>query len=295
MKKIIFTLTSIVLIITIMLTSCSSSKKYEIYEAEQPLGAGNTGAAHQVEVEFESKTYKKNLKRNKKIRINGSEYDMEYQYSYKTYYHNSGGDLYVFTKDDLRVQARINDAGEITFFSFDDLNYIVEKEDTPQKTREECLEVVKTYFANYVDDVSEYQLVRENYVNPSEWNNGSYSFFFTRFIDGIETFEKAIFGVTTYGDVHSHSFTGRESMKNAKLPSEQDMQTIHSNIDKKIQTIYSNTSEKYTYTYELKSPIFYRLANGKYALAYSVTVLLQSKSDPNANPIRDYTRLFVYV
>lgn len=126
-----------------------------------------------------------------------------------------------------------------------------------------------------------------------EWK-GVYTFHFSRIIDGIETYDCAIIGITVFGDIIDHSFLSLGEMKDAKLPSESDMEIIEENVDRKLKDIYNNVTDKYSVSYEVPEPLFIRMADGRYALEYFVEVGLTPKDDAEYT-ISEATVLIVYV
>lgn len=192
----------------------------------------------------------------------------------------------------IAVEKGINSyTGNTDWYYFYNKNYLAEI-NKPELTRDECREIAKKYFDEFIDS-SEYDVTYERYMYVPEWK-GVYTFHFSRIIDGIETYDYAIIGITVFGDIIDHSFLSLGEMKDAKLPSESDMEIIEENVDRKLKDIYNNVTDKYSVSYEVPEPIFIRMADGRYALEYFVEVGLTPKDDAEYT-ISEATVLIVYV
>lgn len=252
-----------------------------------------SGANHQEEVNLDSVTYTNSLiPADRTLNKNESTYNVQYEHSKKGYLYNNDLDYYRFTETGKNVEVGFNSKTDrIESFSWMDVDY-VNGITTEALSREECLDLAKEYLSDYIDDVSEYQLIDERYLEIPEYK-AIYDFEFARVIDGVKTSDSAYVGITVYGTVVSHLFTSLGEMENAALPSEEDMHTIRANIDEKIESIYSNISDTYSMSYEVEDTVFVKLSDGTYALEYYIVVNLEpSGSFPG---IRESTRLLVYL
>ena len=302
MKKIIQFI--ILMIVALSISSCDYSKiaesgesnektnKYEVFEIG---GYDNlSGAAHQEEIILDNKEYEKDfVLTSKTVIFNGKNFETEYRNTVKGYLYQNTYDYYENKDDGLLVKFGINiDTGSIDRYSWVNVNYIKEKNDMPQLSRDECFEVAKMYFDKFADS-SEYELIEERYQKIPEYQS-VYDFTFARVINGLVTSEKAYIGVTIFGDVISHSFVCLGELKNAPILTEKDFQVINNNIDTKIKEIYNNVAEQYQYSYETKEIVLVKLENGKYALEYYIDVKLEPVDSSKVEFV-ETTKLLIYV
>lgn len=289
MKKIIACLFFVAIFVSLF--SCSNSKQYDVLEVG---GYDNlSGANHSEEISIALETKEKILiDREKNISFNGSDYAVEYDNTAESYLYRSEVDYYEKNEPGRMVKFGINaKTGNIDRYSWVDVNYAKEI-DKPEISRDECFEIAQKYFANYID-VSEYEFVDEYYREIPEFK-ACYEFEFRRVIDGIRTSDCAYIDVTVFGDVVNHMFISLGEMKDAKLPSSEDMQTIRTKVEEKLKAIYDNVSDKYAVSYEIPDPIFVRLSDGKYAFEYDIGVSLAHHDNPDM-PVSELTKLLVYL
>ena len=289
MKKIIVCLLFVALLISLF--SCSNSKKYEVLEA------GNydnlSGANHTEEISIALETKEKIfIDREKNISFNGSDYAVEYDNTAESYLYRTEVDYYESEETGKLVEFGINTkTGNIDRYSWVDVNYAKEI-DKPEISRDECFEIAWNYLTKYID-TKNYELINEKYRDIPEYK-AIYDFEFRRVIDGVQTSDCAYIEVTVFGDVVGHMFISLGEMADAKLPSDEEMQTIRTKVEEKLKTIYDNVSEKYTVSYEIPDPVFVRLSDGKYAFEYDIGVSLAPLNNPNM-PISELTKLLVYL
>lgn len=277
MKKVIVIICVILMLFS--LPSCATETKFTVLE----IGGYDhrSGADHRAE--FTQKLErsiddKQDQKRD--FQINEEQYSLDYDYTQKGYWYNSEVDVYRKQDADRRmVEIRVNrESGAIDGYRWYDPNY-VETVDTDEISRDECISIAKDYLRSYVEDIEQYELVRDQYWKSPEFN-ACYDFGFVRVIDGVSTLDKASIWVTAYGKVVLHSFTCLGEMKDAKLPSQDDMKLIRAAVDEKIKETYQSVEQKYDIEYtvdDFEDVVFMRLEDGSYAIQYDITVRLTPK------------------
>lgn len=254
-----------------------------------------SGAKHSSEIHFEELSYQdSNAEKEVSIKVDGKDLNATYTKTESLRFYNSQSRHYRYHDKEkgITVEKGINSyTGNTDWYYFYNKNYLAEI-NKPELTRDECMEIAKKYFDGFIDS-SEYEVTYERYMYVPEWK-GVYTFHFSRIIDGIETYDYAIIGITVFGDVIDHSFLSLGEMKNAKLPSQDEMKMIVENVKKKLQDIYSNVEYKYLVNYQIHEPVFMRLADGRYAFEYFVEVGLIPKDDAE-HTLSETTNLIVYV
>lgn len=289
MKKLLCLFIPVLMIIS-LITGCSEKTAFEVLE----IGGYDcySQANHKSEVILkQERIIEQGISRNRKIVCNGVEYDLSYEETCIGYLYNGTRDCY--TRDDGRSTIKIElnrQTGRIDRYYFDDSDYL-EGVSTPSLSREECLLIAQQYLSTYIDDCDRYELVFENYWNIEEYG-GLYDFQFSRIVDGVETYDMASIGVTIYGTVMSHHFLGLETMRDAKLPTSEEMKAIQASVESRLAEIYDPIKDEYSVSYDLVEVIFMRLKDGSYALQYEYCAELTSNSDEQ-NTRHDTTMLLV--
>ena len=276
--------------ISFCLLSCASKAPYTILE----IGGYDhiSNANHSDEYRLEAKEYTEfKLSSEKTVLFNDATYDVSYDCTKKGYLYNSALEHYS-KQDGLDfVEFGINKkTGRIDWYSWLEIGYPQTNELT-EKSREECLSIARDYLASYIEDIDAYELTDERYREIPEYG-AIYALEYARMIDGVRTADCARINITIYGTVVMHRFESFGEMKNATLPSQEKMEAIQSDIDKKLNSIYASVTDNYTVSYKLNNVIFERLADGKYALEYHYNVQLCGFGE-DAKPIWETTRLIV--
>ena len=286
MKKLI-SITLCILTIFIF-TSCSKSLKIRVFEA----GGydSSSPAQHSSELNLKSITSKKVfIKKEKSFDFKGKNFDTEYIETEKGYLYKE--EVNYYQTQDKSAKFGINsDSGNIDYYRLTKpKNYLSDKT-TSELSKEECIAVATEYLKTFVD-ISDYEMRYDRYWDSATYG-GSYTFEFHRMIGGLETSDSAIIEVTVFGDIFFHKFTSLSEMKDAELPSEEDMNLILQKVEEKVKGIYQTTEEKYLTSYEISNPLFIRLESGKYALEYSIDVTMTSKN-PEDHSLSEVTRIIV--
>ena len=280
-------------IILLCVISCSPMQKKEFVVLEVGEYDSNSEANHKTEISLSPKITKNNLNNTTKaVQYNNTKYDSEYKRTNEGYFYNNKLDIYDYKDGETRITFGINSGtNKIDRYSWVNDNYVKDIS-KPELSREECIEIAWNYLTKYID-TADYEVVGEKYLTIPEYK-AIYEIEFRRVIDGIQTSDCAYIGVTVFGDISDHLFISLGEMANAKLPSDEDMQTIRTKIEEKLKTIYDNVSDKYTVSYEIPDPVFVRLSDGKYAFEYDIDVSLAPHDNPDM-PISELTKLLVYL
>ena len=284
MRKIVF----ICLIFLIVFTT-SCSKKYEVLEYGTTESIVS-GANHTEDIKLRKKAYTRMAKGTQKtVTIDGKDFEMLYEESYKGYYYNDDVDAY--TNDSREFYIEINNkTGNIDFYAYIPKDYMSTVADTTKKlSEEECKKIAIEYFGKYVN-IEEYQFVESFSQQLRKYD--TYVFYFQRVIDGIETLDGGCVGVTEYGDVYMHNFDCLGLMENVKVPTDDKLKTIDNCVDEKIKSIYEDISDTYEISYDIYSKILVRFEKGKYALQYVVDVTLKNSAGEDWS---ESTTFYVYL
>ena len=105
---------------------------------------------------------------------------------------------------------------------------------------------------------------------------------------------KAYIVITEYGDLDSYIFTCLGEMKEAVVPTKDELSKVRDAVDEKVKSIYSNIEKSYGVEYEIRDEYFVRLADGSYAMEYVVDVNL-TPNDPEGLKLIEKISLLVYV
>lgn len=288
MKKIISIFVSLLLIVS--LVACSKAEKYAVLEVGEYDNI--SGANHKSEITLEIEEFSKTLISAKKnVKVNGVDWDVNYDSSKKGYLYKNNLDYFEKTEGGVYVQLGVNeDTGVVDSYSWVDVKY-TENKNVSELTEEDCLDVAEAYLSKYVTS-DEYEVVNVRYMEIPEYK-AIYDIEFVRVINGVKTSDKAYIGVTVFGDVISHLFVSLGEMADATLPADEEMKIIEANVDTKLDTIYENVSADYDVSYEIADKIFVRLSDGRYAFEYYVTVDLKTKDAPTK--ITETTKLLIYL
>ena len=289
MKKTMIFILSVILAVSLF--SCSAPRKFEVVEMSGHDGNSVVERHNDINIVFEN--YKKILKFNKSVTINGQTAVGEYTRTSKTYLFNSEMDHYECKDGDTPITFDINaNTGVICKYRYLSRDYLEKRKNTDVLSESECLEIAKQYFNNYAD-ADAYTLVKTDYLKIPEYQ-AVYKFKFSRLVDEIETSDDAYISVTVFGDVISHLFGTLNEMDELPELSEEDYKTIEANVDAKVKSIFDPAKDEYDYSYFVKEKRFVKLSDGAYAMEYSISADFIPKN-PSALAHREGALLFVYL
>lgn len=263
MKKIIVCLLS-ALMLALTFSSCSESKpegKYTI----QLCGFSDSipEAVNQLEYDKWSYDYTDDsVEQNITVSLNGRTDEAEYYYSiYRDYdyypthiYRTENFSLYTFTDD-----------GELNgFLCFCDQENV--KDTDKIYTEEECRDIATTFLSRYVD-VKDYTVKTKYYAKDR-----SYSFYFEKFVDGIESAEEVEIRIAENGHIH---FMGAFMLD--KIPTDAqvdfDFEEIEGQITARLDETYAEAKEIYDRVeYDFERYVLTMDENGDYMLVCEVVV-----------------------
>ncbi|MBO5953978.1 MAG: hypothetical protein J6Q53_07675 [Oscillospiraceae bacterium] len=276
MKKLLSLLLA-VLIPVFSMTACSGNPATAELPPFEILEIGGyhyrSGANHSddIRLTYDETAKEPVLDQKKNIICNGTEYELPYYQIKGSYLYHDVKDVYRMQTKEKLIEIALNRyTGRVDYYSWYDKNYL-SSVDSNELSREECLAIARAYLGNYIEDSAQYDLVAESYVPLPEFD-AVYDFTFSRLFDGTETCDRALIGVTVYGDVITHNFVGLGSMREAVLPPQETMHAIQAGLDERLDEIYAPIKDKYTVSYEMNKEEFIRLADGSYALDYSFDI-----------------------
>ena len=219
--------------------------------------------------------YQKTDMPSRSISVNGQTWNCEYLFSVTNFYFNADTDWYKSSQNDYIVMFSINPGTEdiylFTYLPRGDV-YLEANKNSPVLTESQCLDIALQYLEQYVD-ADEYSLIDSRYRDYTSVT-GIYEFELARTVDGIKTSDTARVDVTIYGDVLGYQFNTLNEMVDPPVLSSEDYQVIESKVHEKIKSVYDSLEDAREYSYDLNhaeaTKVFSRLADGRYAMVYSV-------------------------
>ena len=216
---------------------------------------------------------RKDAPQNFEFEFNGEIYDLGYKQTTRYLYHNDDIDTYSFNSDVTEISVDINvSTGKIEDFFVHDEIYELSKEDgnAVELSNDDCFEIAKNYISQYADGLHEYKLIKQSEYDDhsSIFEGKGYYFQFAYFINNVITPDIIEIAVTSFGDVVCYSSFDPGHMKDAVLPSTNDMEQLEAKLFDFIKSVYDG----YVYEYQdnLEKTQFVRLYNGQYAIVYEV-------------------------
>lgn len=279
-----------------LLTSCSLSTKYKVFEVGDY--DYNSEAKHKMEIEYDTGSHKdqKLVNSKKTIEYNGVAYLCEYSKTIETGGYKGAYDQYFYESGNgIIVDFGINcDTGKMVQYSWYDKDYLKFTK-TPILNREECLALAEDYLSGYTDNISQYKLEKEKLHKANDGLGDFYDFTFNRYIDGIKTNDRASIGITVRGTVFSHALHHFGQMNDAVVPTEKDISIIEKNIDEKMNKIYYKSGDAYNFSYKTTDRVLRRMQDGKYALEYTIDVDITPTDSSSHLKCTELVSLIVYL
>ena len=295
MKKILLLLLAIVLLFP-CICSCktsSNAEPYTVYEIASEDYISNANHSSEVKLDY-GYSEKFKLIKSKTVTVGNTKCDVKYTETETGYWYNNDIDYYIGTDNEGHdVKIGINTkTGDI------DRYFLISEEseaffDLTEKGRDECLEIAKEYLSNYVDDVENYKITFEKF-NKGKEIPSKYFFVFSRYVEELETFDRARIGVNIYGVICEHRFDCLGELKDAKVPNQATLDELDVKVTEKLDEIYSTVKDICTVEYDEINAVFVRLSNGKYAIEYEVTVKL-TPFDTNTKMPYETPKFIVYL
>ena len=263
--------------------------EFGIYDSE-------VGANHNIDIKLGTTTYvDAPNKKMMQITVNGITYKADYEQSQKGYLYNEDFNLYRSVDDTYIIEMSVNkNTGIVDMCMLVNKKYLSSKDPTQKLNQDECTEIAYKILGQYVNS-EEYTLtcVEKDY-RTTGGRYDIYQYWFYRIIDGVVCNDSAYIVITEYGDLYGYQFTCLGEMKDAVVPSEEELSDMRVAVDNKIKSIYANVEKSYGVEYEIRDEYFVRLADGKYAMEYVVDVNL-IPNDPEGFKLIEKISLLVYV
>ncbi|MBR3838362.1 MAG: hypothetical protein IKJ75_01385 [Clostridia bacterium] len=288
MKRIFIGLLFITMTLSLFSCKHEANKEYRVYE----LGGYDyiSGALHSSEMSFEEKVFNDNqIDKNKNISIENKNYDLKYSESTTDtkigltldYYQTSNGDAeFAFNRE----------TGKIESYFYRDNNYL-DNITGEKKTKESCLEIAKDFLRKNIDNIDEYVLSKEEFMDVPRFD-GVYKFTFVRIVNNIKINDSAQINVSSYGDIVTYKIGYLGKTGNVQVPDDEELAKIQELVDDKMTRIYSNVQDKYDISYETEDIYFITLADGTDSLEYKIEVTLANIND-STYTFREITSLLV--
>lgn len=222
--------------------------------------------------------------------LNGKNFDLEYSKSEKGILYNSDYDTYATKNDDYMMSVKINkNTSRVDCCSFYEYNSGENSSNRNIMDENDCLDIAKQYLKQYTD-LDCYNVNESNYNE----NKKCYNFKFVKFIEGIETSDCARISVNVFGDIISFNLGLLGEMKDAFVPSVEEMLIIQNKIKDRIDLYYESKKDNFYILSELSEFILVRMKDGKYAFKCTLDTKLVEKTDE----VRGYgekLELYIYI
>ena len=194
------------------------------------------------------------------VDIDGVTYTGTYVNSTKSDYYRDDTDNYEVRVDGKIVTFSINrETGICRMF------YVAgEKSLGRELSQDECYEKAFAYAKKYIDDIDNYQSIANNKRGPGR----GYNFIWQRVVNGIGTSDVFSIAIKENGEIYDYVLQSIGSFKNTDI-SRVNTQEIENAVERKIINTYSGCSN---ITHSTTRVTLTRLANGKYAFVYNVSV-----------------------
>jgi len=305
MKKII-SLFVIFALAACMLVSCANiattpnpaqgtPKTYTVLETDMSSDS-NIGAKHSVEFKLNFSDIKDNSKKDitKEITFENMTFTGKYQYTSQSPYYNRSFDKYKGNYGSAQVEFSINtETKELLGYSLYDKEYLQKIGDKKELTKEECIDIARNYFKNYISDIENYKMTCSEYVKLDAYK-GMYRINFYRYVDEVITLDSALINVTVYGDVIRFSRHNLGDMKDVDILGNHSMNNIEKAVEEKRNEIYGELAKNSAYDVDYySSKRLIRLADGKYALEYTIEAHITNVNSGISSG--DSTSLIVYL
>ena len=211
-----------------------------------------------IDTQFKDKT---KVGTKQTVTISGVTYTGTYVDSTRSDYYGDDTDNYSARVDGKIVDFSINRAtGIVTSVLIDRGTLSIGK----KLTREECYTNAIKYLKAFVDDIEDYTLTD----TFDQGTSLGYLFRLYRIVNGIKTSDCIDIRVNHQGEVCRYSLYSIGEMKNIDI-STIDIKNMDAAISNKINTLYKNYRN---INFSTENTMFARLANGKYAFIYDVSV-----------------------
>ena len=194
------------------------------------------------------------------VAIDGVTYTGTYVNSTKSDYYRDDTDNYEVRINNKIVTFSINrETGICRMF------YVAGEQSLGRElSQDECYEKAFAYAKKYIDDIDNYQLIANNKRAPGY----GYKFVWQRIINGKGTSDVFSIAIKENGEIYDYVLQSIGSFKNTDI-SRVNNQEVENTLEKKVINTYSNYSD---ITFSTTRVTLTRLANGKYAFVYDVSV-----------------------
>ncbi|MBQ8447567.1 MAG: hypothetical protein IJX27_01390 [Clostridia bacterium] len=228
---------------------------FTVYESS--VHAGEQPGTHKIELELNKArdpyVDENKIGTSKTITLLGKTWTGEYKETLNESDYTAPTIRYTGTSNGKNITFMVNEeTGKCEYFSFNRLS----ETDSVKLTRGELYGIAYKNFleGGYTDDP-------ENYTLSSEADNGllGYTFKFSRFVNGIETFEYVTITMKHSGEFYCYMGYHIGEMKNVDL-SNINMDKFYAAIEAKFKTIYGNDYAGF----EKDGAVYTKLRNGTY-------------------------------
>ena len=304
MKKAFYILTIITLVLA-LLTSCANTattsppinitpKTYTVLETSLSSDSSAAGVKHKSEIDLEVLTLQEEAKKDStaQVTINGTNFTGVYKDTIVRKYYNFDYEEYTAKSGSTTAIFKINPANnELVGFQTRDAEYLQKNANAKELSQEECTDIAWNYLKGHVSDIENYRIISVNF-NESEAHKGLYWFRFYRYIGETQALDCAFIYVTVYGDVVRFSKHNLGGFEGTNILSKHSEESIDSAINAKLSEIYGALENNPDYTIQYaKSRMLVRLADGKYALEYTITAYITG----GGKEWSDDTSLIIYL
>ena len=277
-------------------TTEAETKTSKYTALEFNVSDSGVGANHNIDIKLGTTIYNNIPKEQvQKVAINGILYEANYEKSQRSYLYKEDVDFYRSVDDTYIIEFGVNkNTGVVDNCRLVNKKYLSSKDDSQKLNQDECTKIAYQILEQYVN-LEEYTLtlIQKDY-RTTGGRYDIYEYWFYRIIDGVKTNDKAYIVITEYGDLYGYQFNCLGEMKDATVPTKEELSDMKVAIDAKVNSIYANVKKLYAVEYEIRDEYLIMLEDGKYAMEYVVDVNL-TPNDPEGLKLIEKISLLVYV
>ena len=200
------------------------------------------GANHNIDIKLGTTIYNNIPKEQvQKVAINGILYEANYEKSQRSYLYKEDVDFYRSVDDTYIIEFGVNkNTGVVDNCRLVNKKYLSSKDDSQKLNQDECTKIAYQILEQYVN-LEEYTLtlIQKDY-RTTGGRYDIYEYWFYRIIDGVKTNDKAYIVITEYGDLYGYQFNCLGEMKDAIVPTKEELSAAISNLNSAKDNINSH-------------------------------------------------------
>lgn len=163
----------------------------------------------------------------------------------------------------------------------------------PQISESECREIAADFLTEQLENFDQYEYEEVVTHNISVMGGDVHTFFFTKKMENMWTYERTYVQVTSYGDIIGYDLTLSGNIDLDTLPSKYDSVKMDHTVSQRLEQMYESVQEQYReITHSVESERLIRLKNGKYVILYDIETAL---TDSDGRTLYDPSMFVVYL